>query len=53
MPLLSPSPVPGFSSAGKGFDPRAKIASVDRPLVKIRINKCTVDSANMAQLMKF
>ena len=53
MPFQSPSRVPGFSSVGKGFDPRAKIASVDRPLVKIRINKCTVDSANMAQLMKF
>ena len=43
----------GFSGAGKGFDPRAKIASVDRPLQKIKINKCTIDSTNMAQLMKF
>ena len=43
----------GFSNAGKGFDPRAKIASLDRPLQKIKINKCAVDSANMAQLMKF
>lgn len=43
----------GFSAAGKGFDPRARIASVNRPLQKIRINQCNVESANMAQLMKF
>ena len=43
-----------FSNVGKGFDPRAKMASVNRPLQKIKIVLCTVDNqASMSSLMKF
>ncbi len=31
-----------FSAAGKGFDPRAKLASVNRPLQRIEISDCSV-----------
>ena len=31
-----------LSSAGKGFDPRAKLASINRPLQRIEITECRV-----------
>jgi cyclophilin family peptidyl-prolyl cis-trans isomerase len=44
----------GFADAGKGFDPRAKIISLDRPLQKIVVTKCTVDeSATLSSFLKF
>eukprot|EP01041_Mallomonas_annulata_P003324 gene3324-6578_t len=44
----------GFSSAGKGFDLRAKLASVDRPLQKVVITHCNVEeSAAIASFLKF
>jgi hypothetical protein len=39
---------------GKGFDGRAKLASVERPLKKISLVKCTVDqTASFASFLKF
>ena len=38
-----------FSSAGKGFDPRAKLATVNRPLQRIEITDCRVsEKASLA-----
>jgi hypothetical protein len=31
-----------FAGAGKGFDPRARIATVDKPLTKISVVKAGV-----------
>jgi cyclophilin family peptidyl-prolyl cis-trans isomerase len=44
-----------FSNAGKGFDPRAKLASVDRPLKQIKVMQCQVDEKanNVASFLKF
>ena len=44
----------GFSQLGKGFDPRAKLASIDRPLQKIFIQSCRVDEkAAVPSFLKF
>jgi len=44
----------GFSSLGKGFDGRAKLASVNRPLVKVVLAECRVDEkANIASFLTF
>lgn len=44
-----------FSNAGKGFDPRAKLASLDRPLKQIKVLRCQVDEKanNVASFLKF
>lgn len=43
-----------FSSAGKGFDPRAKLASVNRPLQRVEVVRCSVsDKASLSSFLKF
>ena len=43
-----------FSTVGKGFDPRAKLASVNRPLQRVEVLKCSVaDKASLASFLKF
>ena len=44
----------GFSSVGKAFDGRAKIASVNKPLKRIQIKSCSVDEkASLTSFLKF
>ena len=44
----------GFSSLGKGFDGRAKLAAVERPLQRVSILQCKVDEkASMSSFLKF
>lgn len=43
-----------FSSAGRGFDGRAKLASVNRPLQRVEVTRCTVsEKASLASFLKF
>eukprot|EP00607_Mallomonas_marina_P005615 CAMPEP_0182430636 /NCGR_PEP_ID=MMETSP1167-20130531/42156_1 /TAXON_ID=2988 /ORGANISM="Mallomonas Sp, Strain CCMP3275" /LENGTH=218 /DNA_ID=CAMNT_0024615967 /DNA_START=164 /DNA_END=820 /DNA_ORIENTATION=+ len=43
-----------FSSAGKGFDPRAKLATVNKPLQKVQIVQCKVEeTASIASFLKY
>jgi cyclophilin family peptidyl-prolyl cis-trans isomerase len=43
-----------FASAGKAFDPRAKLASVNRPLQRVEVVACRVEeAASMASFLKF
>jgi len=43
-----------FSSLGKGVDPRAKLAAVDRPLQKVQIVRCVVEeTASLPSFLKF
>ena len=44
----------GFSSVGKAFDARAKLASVNKPLQRIQIKSCSVDEkASLTSFLKF
>ena len=43
-----------FSSAGKGFDPRAKLITLNRPLRQVKILQCQVDDrGSVASFLKF
>jgi cyclophilin family peptidyl-prolyl cis-trans isomerase len=43
-----------IASAGKAFDPRAKLARVNRPLERVEVVACRVEeSASMASFLKF
>ena len=43
-----------FSSAGKGFDPRAKLITLNRPLRQVKILQCQVDEkGSVASFLKF
>ena len=43
-----------FSGAGKGFDPRAKLASINRPLQRVEVLSCTVsEKASLSSFLKF
>jgi cyclophilin family peptidyl-prolyl cis-trans isomerase len=43
-----------FSSAGKNFDGRAKLATLGKPLRKVTITTCAIDDkASLASFMKF
>jgi peptidyl-prolyl cis-trans isomerase B (cyclophilin B) len=44
----------GFSALGKGFDGRAKLAAVERPLQRISILQCQVEEkASISSFLKF
>ena len=44
----------GFSSLGKGFDGRAKLAAVGRPLKRINVLQCQVEEkASISSFLKF
>jgi hypothetical protein len=43
-----------FAKAGAGFDPRARIIEIERPLKKIKVYSCAVDErASIASFNRF